>query len=279
MLHFARRQPGWFAEALTARDTKALSTEDLDKALDEYVSIYGRDAGQAMFDQEMMVSFNAAVLGAFYAMEMADVRSEGRVVEIEPDMSKPIHRAWDIGVRDDTAIWWFQAHGPQLLILDFYSASGHGVEHYRDEIFRRHGERGWLHGDDYVPHDAKVKEFGTGRTRVETMSSLNLNPMLVPQAGLLDGINAARRTLPLCVFHPRCELGIGALEQYRREWDDDLKAFKANPLHDWSSNAADAFRYMSQGWKPAPRRVINVPQSDGFVLLPPPPEPRRGIRL
>jgi hypothetical protein len=277
MLNYARRQEGWFAEALTARETGALSQEQLDKALEEYVSIYGRDAGQAMFDQEMMVSFNAAVLGAFYAMEMADVRSEGRVLAIEPDISKPIHRAWDIGVRDDTAIWWFQAHpSGQLLILDFYSASGHGVEHYRDEIFKRHGERGWLHGDDYVPHDAKVKEFGTGRTRVETMSSLNLNPMLVPQAGLLDGINAARRTLPLCVFHPRCELGIAALEQYRREWDDDLKA---NPLHDWSSNPADAFRYLSQGWRPVPRRVINVPQPAGFVILPPPPEPRRGIRL
>ena len=61
MYNYARTQPDWFAEALTARDTEALSAEALTKALGEYISIYGRDAGQAMFDQEMMVSFNAAV--------------------------------------------------------------------------------------------------------------------------------------------------------------------------------------------------------------------------
>jgi hypothetical protein len=278
MLNFARRQPDWFAETLTARDTGALSPEHLDKALEEYVSIYGRDAGQAMFDQEMMVSFTAAVLGAFYALEMAQVRNEGRVLDIEPDFDRPVHRAWDLGVRDDTAIWWYQAHGSQLLILDYYAASGHGVEHFRDEIFKRHEERGWIHGNDYVPHDAKVKEWGSGRTRVETMSGMGLSPILVPLASIQDGINAVRRTLPLCVFHPRCEPGVSALEQYRREWDDDLKAFRATPLHDWTSNGSDAFRYLAQGWKPAPKRVIKVPEPEGWVLMPP-PVVRRGIRL
>ena len=97
-------------------------------------------------------------------------------------------------------------------------------------------QRGWIHGDDYVPHDAKIKEWGSGRTRVETMQSMGLSPLLVPLAGLEDGINAVRRTLPLCVFHPRCEPGLAALEQYQREWDDDKKAFKLNPLHNWTSH-------------------------------------------
>jgi hypothetical protein len=183
-------------------------------------------------------------------------------------------------VRDDTAVIWFQAHASgQLLVLDVMAGSQVGVEHHRDEIFKRHAQRGWIHGNDYVPHDAKVKEFGSGRTRVETMQSLGLNPLLVPLAGLEDGINAVRRTLPLCAFHTRCEPLLAALEQYQREWDDEKRSFGLNPLHNWTSHFADAMRYLSQGWKPAPRRVINVPQSAGFVLLPPPDEPRRGIRL
>jgi hypothetical protein len=280
MLNYARQAEGWFAETLSAADTGALDREALDKALTEYVSIYGRDAGQAMFDQEMMVSFNAAVLGAFYALEMADVRSEGRVTAIEPDISQPIHRAWDLGVRDDTAIWWFQVIGAQVLVLDVMAGNNVGVEHYRDEIFKRHETRGWLHGNDYVPHDAKIKEWGSGRTRVETMQSLGLSPILVPLAGLEDGINAVRRTLPLCVFHPRCEPGLAALEQYQREWDDDLRAFKANPLHNWTSHYADSFRYLAQGWRPAPKRVIKPDRLPGFTLPPPPPNTaRRGIRL
>jgi phage terminase large subunit len=279
MLEHARGHKQWFAEVLTAVDTGALSRQQLREALDEYIDLYGLDAGTAAYEQEYMCSFTAAILGAFYAIECAEIRNEGRVIEVEPDLDRPIHRGWDLGVRDDTAIWWYQAYGGQLLILDVYAASGHGVEHYRDEIFKRHEERGWVHGDDYVPHDAKVKEWGSGRTRVETMSALGLHPILVPLATINDGINAVRRVLPLCVFHPRCEVGLGALEQYRREWDDDLKAFKATPLHDWTSNYADAFRYLAQGYRPARRRVIADPRPQGWVI-PPPLEPRRGgIRL
>jgi hypothetical protein len=279
MLNHARQTPGWFAELLTAVDTGTLAQEQLSEALSEYISLYGVDAGRAAYEQEYMCSFNAAILGAFYAAECVELRNEGRVLECEPDLDRPVHRAWDLGVRDDTCIFFYQAHGSQILVLDVYAASGVGVEHFRDEIFKRCTERGWIHGDDYVPHDAKVKEWGSGRTRVETMSSMGLHPVLVPLAALEDGINAVRRVLPLCVFHPRAEPGLDALEQYRREWDDDKKAFRASPLHDWTSHYADAFRYLAMGYKPAPRRVIVSPKPQGWVL-PPPPETRRGgIRL
>ena len=279
LLNHARQADNWFAELLTAVDTSALTAEQLGDALGEYTALYGTDMGRAAYEQEYMCSFTAAILGAYYALEMADVRNEGRVLEIEPDLERPVHRAWDLGVRDDTAIWWYQARGGQLLILDVMAGSGVGVEHFRDEIFKRHQERGWIHGSDYVPHDAKIKEWGSGRTRVETMQSLGLSPILVPLAGLEDGINAVRRTLPLCVFSPRCEPGIAALEQYQREWDDDKKAFRLNPLHNWTSHYSDAFRYLAQGWKPEPKRAIKVVQPAGFTLPPPPNTPRRGIRL
>src|SRR4029077_18620838 len=151
------------------------------------------DAGRAMYDQEMLCSFNAAILGAFYAREMKDVRDQGRIIEVDALPDQPVHRAWDLGVGDDTSIWWFQAQGAQLIILDHYAASGVGLEHYAGVIEKKEREHGWLHGNDYVPHDAKVREWGTGRTRVETMASMGLKPILVPMASLDDGINAVRR--------------------------------------------------------------------------------------
>jgi phage terminase large subunit len=85
--------------------------------------------------------------------------------------------------------------------------------------------------------------------------------------------------LPLCVFHPRCEAGLAALEMYKREWDSDKKCFRASPLHDWTADGADAARYMALAWKPAPLRVVKVPMLEGW-RIPPPPEPQRGrIRL
>lgn len=275
---FAKQSPRWFAELLTVEDTGALTAEQLAETRAEYQALYGLDHGEAQFMQEYMCDWASALLGSFYAGEMAAVRNEGRILEIEPEAGRPVHWSFDIGVGDDTACWAFQASGSQLLILDCFANSGVGVEWYRDEIAKREKERGWAHGTDYVPHDAKVKEWGTGKTRVETMNALGMSPMLVPMASLEDGRNAVRRTLPLCVFHPRCEpLGIAALEQHRREWDDEKKTFKEAALKDWTIHAADSFRYLAQAWRPAPARVIKLPKPRGLVL-PPPPDIRRGAR-
>jgi hypothetical protein len=90
-------------------------------------------------------------------------------------------------------------------------ASGVGIEHYAGVIADRAREYRWTDGTDFVPHDAKIKEWGSGKTRIETMLEFGLHPQLVPLATIADGINAARRLLPVCVFHPRCEQGIAAL--------------------------------------------------------------------
>jgi phage terminase large subunit len=275
MFDMAKANPRWFAEVSTVHDTGALSPQQIAESLEEYIALYGEDIGRAQFEQEYECSFNAAILGAFYAREMVAVRKEGRIDAIEPVDGRPVHRAWDIGVRDDTSIWWFQVVGAQVFVLDCYTASGVGVDHYADVVAKRHQERGWKLGADFVPHDAKVKEWGTGRTRIETMRDYGLQPQLAPGATKMDGINAARQTLARCVFHPRCEeTGLSALEQYRREWDDEKKTFKANEVHDWTSHLADAFRYLSLSWRNIPGQVVEEKQGPpvGYFAVPPVPD-------
>lgn len=276
MYKHASQLPGWFCELLTAEDTGALTPEQLAEARAEYVALYGADAGTAQYRQEYLCDWQAAVLGAFYAIEMATVRAEGRIVPVEASADRPVHRSWDLGIRDDTCVWFFQANGPQIYILDVRSTSGASLEWWRDEIVRTHTAHNWQHGDDYVPHDAKVHELGTGRTRVETMQKLGLAPLLVPDHKPMDGINAVRRLLPICVFHPRCEdVGIAALEQYKREWDEDKKAFRQAARHDWCSDRADSFRYLAMGYRPAPLIEHKAPPPIGW-RIPPPDEPRAG---
>jgi phage terminase large subunit len=280
LLDMAKANPKWFAETLSVHDTGALSADQIEESLREYCALYGEDMGRAQFAQEYEVSFNAAILGAFYAREMHAVRTENRVQPIQPIPGRPVHRAWDIGVRDDTSIWWFQVVGPRIYILDCYTASGVGVDHYAEVVQQRREQHGWIDGNDYVPHDAKVKEWGTGRTRVETMTSLGLKPVLVPLACKMDGIQAARTTLARCLFHPRTEdVGISAMEQYRREWDDEKKCFKANEVHDWTSNLADAFRYLAMSWRLVPVHIdVSLPTpKPGQTILPPPPPEGNGV--
>lgn len=279
MYQYASQSPDWFCELLTARDTGALTDEALAETLSEYTALYGEDVGRAQYEQEYFCSFNAAILGAYFSLEMATVRREERIIAVDAIEALPVNRAWDLGVKDDTSIWWWQQQGSQIIILDHYAASGVGVEHYAEIIESKAKQHGWKHGTDWVPHDAKVKEWGSGKTRVETMEQLGLHPQLVPMATFADGINAVRRTLPLCVFHPRCEeTGIAALEQYRREWDDEKKAFRQSDVHDWTAHPAAAFRYLALAWRLAERREVAQPKLGGWQI-PPPAEERGGIRL
>jgi phage terminase large subunit len=280
LFNHAQRSPDWFCERLTAKDTGEVSDQALAETLREYSALYGEDMGNAQFRQEYYCDWNASILGAYFAMEMAAVRAEGRVLDVAAIPGEPVHRAWDLGVREDTSIWWWQIQGAQLVVLDHYAASGAGVEHYAEVIEKKESEHGWVRGTDFVPHDAKIKEWGTGKTRVETMQRLGLNPMLVPGASFADGINACRRTFPYCVFHPRCETGgLDALEQYRREWDDEKKAFRATDVHDWTAHPAAAFRYLSLSWRGVHRRVTPEPKQEGWRIPPPPVERAGGLRL
>lgn len=277
LFNYASKAKGWFAERLSIHDTGALGPDEVDEARAEYIAMYGEDQGAALFQQEYEVSFNAAILGAFYGAEMAKVRQEKRIVpDLEALPGKPVHRAWDIGVRDDTSIWWFQVVGVQIYILDCYSKPGESdIEVFADMIHAKNKEMGWTSGIDFVPHDARQKVWGMKRGRLETMQEVGLNPRVVPNLSKLDGINAVRRTLPRCVFHDRCEdVGIPALEQYQREWDDERKTFKASEVHNWASHAADAFRYLALSWveardnsapeKPKPFETIH----DGYAIAP-----------
>lgn len=283
MFEMAKDNPRWFAELSSIHDTGALTAEQIEDSLQEYIALYGEDLGKAQFEQEYLCSFNAAIMGAFYGAEMARLRAEGRIANVPAFPNQPVHTAWDIGVRDDTSIWWWQVQAGRPVILACYTNSGGGLEHYAEHDAAVRAEHGWKRTDrvmDFVPHDAKVREWGSGRTRVESMQKLGLNPVLVPQASKLDGINAVRITLKTAMIHSRCEQGISALEQYRREWDDDRKMFRATEVHDWTSHLADAFRYLAMAWRamkpaaPPPK----TPQPVGTVYLPGAPEPQRGSK-
>ena len=93
--------------------------------------------------------------------------------------------------------------------------------------------------------------MGTGRTRVEAFQKLTgAVPWVLKPNNIMDGINAARLTLPRCWFDAtNCADGLEALRQYRADYDEKLRTFKDAPRHDWTSHSADAFRYLAMAWR------------------------------
>ena len=204
-----------------------------------------RDRPEA-YDHIWEGGFREIFEGAYYAPQLAALGEANRIVDLRPDPDLPVHTVWDLGIGDSTAIWFFQVIGKEIRVLDHYEAHGQGLPHYAEVIERK----GYKRGDDWVPHDARVRELGTGRTRVETLRALGLSPRLVPNHKVEDGINATRETLPSCWFdRKRCDYGLDALRQYRAEKVEDKGVFRDKPLHDWTSHSADAFRYLAMAWR------------------------------
>lgn len=198
------------------------------------------------YAQEFECSFDAAILGAYYAALVSDAAETGRIGAVDADPLLPVHTAWDLGIGDSMAIWVWQAGPEGMRLIDHIEDHGKPLPHYVGVL----EGRGYKGGMDFVPHDARVRDLGTGKTRLEVLAELGRKPRLVAQHPIDDGINAVRHMLPRMWFDAeRCADGIEALRQYRAEFDDKTLAFRTRPRHDWTSHTADALRYAAMAYR------------------------------
>jgi phage terminase large subunit len=202
-----------------------------------------------IYDHVWMGDFLVHAEGAYYANEMRDIRNEGRIGIVNYDPAVGVWSSWDLGVGDSTAITFAQFVGPEVRIIDYYENSGVGLDHY----VRMLQEKGYVYEGHILPHDVRVRELGTGKSRVETLDSLGIrNITIAPQLMVDDGIQAVRSMLKNCWFDgDKTERLIDALRQYHREWDENGKVWRGRPAHDWCSHPADSFRYLAVGYRPA----------------------------
>lgn len=238
----------WIFLSFKASETGILGPEELAAAK----SVMTKDE----FLQEFECSFEAAVKGSIYGAELEAAKTEGRIGVVPYDPILPVDTTWDLGVGDATAIWFTQSLKlGEIRVIDYYEASGEGLPHYAQVLERKP----YTYGKHYAPHDIQVRELGSGRSRLEVAAQLGIDFRMVPrvqkgmQSALEEGIHAARMLLPKCWFdEKRCKVGLDALLHYRRDFNSRLGEFKAVPVHDWSSHAADAFRYLAV-WHETPK--------------------------
>lgn len=239
----AKTDPDWYALELKASETGIIPEAELAElrasmSKDEYA-------------QEFECSFEAAIKGAYYAAELERMREEGRVGRVPVDRYVAVDTSWDLGIRDQTAIWLVQRVGAEVRLVDYYEASGVALDHYvgwlRGWAERNHGVR-W--GTHYLPHDVQAQELGTGRSRLATLDTLGLTDVqVVPLHAVLDGINSVRRLLDKAwVDELRCARGLRCLQMYRSKIDEKTGSFMPKPAHDPFSHGADALRYFAAAY-------------------------------
>jgi phage terminase large subunit len=184
--------------------------------------------------------------GAVYAAEIRDATKAGRMTRVPYDPTKPVHTFWDLGWADNTSIWFGQVVGFETRAIDFYQNSQKPLDHYLKVL----QERGYVLGTCWLPHDARAKQLGSGRSIEELMRAAGRTVQIVPQLSIADGINAARTVFPNVWFDAdRCADGLQCLRRYRYDVDAATGQFSRVPLHDDASHGADAFRYMAVALK------------------------------
>jgi len=241
LLKEAEADKDWFASHLPVTKTRAIPAETLRKERGKM--------SEARFQSEYMCSFNTPVEGAYYGGIITKLYQKEQILQrLPPEPSLSVHTAWDLGMDDATSIWFFQQHRHETRIINYFENSGEGLAFYARELDRWASLNDVSYGKHYFPHDVKVRELGSGRSRLETLRSLGIKAIPVKKLAKGDQIEAVRNVLPRFWFDSTtCHLGIKHLKEYRKEWDEMKQVFKKTPVHDQSSHGADAMATLAVG--------------------------------
>jgi hypothetical protein len=224
----------WYCDIKTLFDTRAYDPE---KTLAEE-----RQSGkpEAFIKQEYLCDWTAALVGSVWGDLVDEAGKTGALDDFEHGYDD-VFTSWDLGFTDSTVIWFWQVKGGRVDLIDFYEEHGKPLSHYFDVI----DGKPYRYIRHWLPHDARQTTLAAGVSILNQF--LRKYPGVVsvgPDLPLLEGIQAARWMIQKGVrFHPRTADGIKCIRNYHYEWDEDDRDYSARPAHDWSSHAADAFRY------------------------------------
>lgn len=235
LYEIAKHSDDWFCYRMSVEETGHIPLAEIERERREGLM------SEDLIQQEYYCSFDMGIEGAFYTKYLDKMRLQGQIGQVPWEPSFKVNTAWDIGVRDSTSIIFFQLIGQTVRIIDYYEKNKEGLEHYASVL----ESKPYSYNKHIAPHDIRVREFGSGMTRFEKARQLGIKFTIADNMMIFDGIEAVRSTLArIWIDQEKCSQFINAIENYRQEYDAKKQSYKALPLHDYSSHAADALRYL-----------------------------------
>jgi hypothetical protein len=223
----------WFFESLTIEDTGAVTRE-------EYLEEISTGMSEEKALQEYYVSFDRGIEGSFYGKLIDKMKKEGRIGNVPYETRSNVNTSWDIGFGDSTSIVFWQQVGSEFRVIDFYESHGEGIAHYAKVL----QAKPYVYGTHFFPHDAGAGSVQTGRTLQQVAREQGINAVLLKRDDIGVGIEGARALLSMCyIDEHKCKYLIKCLENYHKKYNEKMNCYSETPVHDWSSHAADAFRY------------------------------------
>lgn len=262
----------WFLSHLSILDTTksdgtpVLTPKDVEDEIRE-----GMDPDLAQ--QEYYCSFDAPMQGSYYGRLLAKAFMEDRVGFYPYNPQFQVMSGWDLGIDDQTAIWYAQLIGDEIRLIDYYEASGEDFYHY----FKHTMDQPWRNSEVWLPHDAAKTEWGTGKSAeeiaVKAFSNGGISVRIAPKLAVEEGIGVVRRLFPRMRIHDktcgetkfRGHSATDCLASYHKKYNEERMEYESKPAHDWSSHCADALKTLCLGIRtirPEPTPAFYTTQFD-----------------
>lgn len=243
------KNPRWFVSMLTVDDTKDESGKPI---VSRDIIEEERIAGMSddMIEQEFYCSFEASLRGAIFELQLKRAREEERIIELPVDQTSPVYTFWDLGRNDSTTIWFIQKKkgGEYWQAIYYYENLRQHINHYigvLEEVKKRFNI---FYAKHFLPHDATQMHIESEYSVLGYFNKAGLSAQVVPRTETKQSaIEKGRVALDRCYFHTiNCAQGIECLRSYRKEYNEKLKVYKEDPIHDWASHGADSFLQFGQ---------------------------------
>ena len=177
------------------------------------------------------------IAGAYYARQLTEARSSGRIGRVAADPLMTLRAVFDIGgtgaKADAAAIWIVQFIGREMRWLDYYEAQGQPLA----------AHVAWLRANGYgaalciLPHDGAADDRVHDVSYESALRQAGFAVTVVRNQGKGAAtlrIEAARRLFPMIWFdEAKCAAGLEALGAYH-ERRDEVREIGLGPAHDWA---------------------------------------------
>lgn len=206
-------------------------------------------------------AFQQSTEGFYFARQLSQVRTAGRIGSVPYVAGYPVNTFWDIGHSDGTAVWLHQHVGLLDRFIGFVEGWEQSYGHFTGEMQRWAAKRdGVTWGAHYLPHDAdhKVQLGNTVTTPIEELRQLKLGgtwKTVDRVSDLQHGIQLTRDAFSRSAFdETECKAGLAHLAGYRKSWNRTTGRWSDEPLKNEHTEAADAYRQFAQGYH-APAQI------------------------
>lgn len=244
--------PKAFVQLLSAETSGAFTRDQLEQERRDLIAEHGATVGAMLFEQEYLSLWDASNLGAVFGSEMRDMKRDGRCVPLIYDPRFPVDTSWDIGVGDPTVILFWQQIGNLFHLIDWYSSTDTGLEHYAEVL----ASKKYMYGHHIGPHDIVNRSGGHASSWYELGRKLGIHFKPQPNPSLQSKIGSGARLLRMTMINMQpappqdpmddCAFIADALDQYHFTYDRERGVMSRNPVHDWSSHYASAMMTYGQ---------------------------------